>query len=131
MSDTELPDAELDVLAALWHRREATAREIREALAAHRPMTHGATVTLLRRLEAKGFVVETDRKVGKAHVFRAAGRPARTIRRHVDRVVARLFGGDRVRLVSALFEGRRPSQEQIADLEKLLDDLKRRRGEDA
>ena len=84
-------------------------------------------VTLLRRLEAKGLVTTTDRKVGKAFVFRATGKPSRTIRDHLDQLVARLFGGDRVSLVSSLFEGRKPSADQIDELEALLEELKRRR----
>jgi len=126
MAPPELPDAELDVLAALWHGGECTAREVREALQGLRPMSHPAVVTLLRRLETKGLVEPTGRKVGKAFVFRATGRPSRTIRDHLDRIVARLFGGDRVGLVSSLFEGRRPSADQIEGLERLLAELKQK-----
>lgn len=127
MAPPDLPDAELDVLAALWHAGEATARDLRTALDRVRPMTHPAMVTLLRRLESKGLVATTGRKVGKAFVFRATGKPSRTIRDHLDQLVTRLFGGDRVSLVNSLFEGRRPSADQIDELEALLEDLKRRR----
>ena len=128
MTTDDLPDAELDVLAALWNGGPTTARGVREALDGHRPMSHGATATLLGRLERKGLVERTGEKVGKAFVYRAAGRPGRTIRRRLDDLVERLFGGDRVGLVSSLFEGRRPTAEQVDDLERLLEDLKRKRG---
>ena len=124
MSLEDLPDAELDVLAALWNQGELTARGVREALAAHRPMTHGATATLLLRLQEKGLVERTGEKEGKAFVYRAAGRPERTIRRRLDDLVDRLFGGDRVGLVSSLFEGRRPTADQVDDLERLVAELK-------
>ncbi len=129
MPTEDLPDAELDVLAALWNHGPSTARAVREALEAHRPMTHGATATLLGRLEKKGLVERTGEKEGKAFVYRAAGRPARTIRKRLDDLVERLFGGSRVGLVSSLFEGRRPTSEQVEELEALLDELKRRRSE--
>ncbi len=127
MTTEDLPDAELDVLAALWKHGERTARGVREALERHRPMTHGAVATLLKRLEAKGLVARTGRKEGKAFVYRATGRPGRAVRRRLDELVDRLFGGDRVGLVSSLFEGRRPSARQIEELEELLEDLKRKR----
>ena len=127
MTLEDLPDAELDVLAALWNGGQLTAREVREALAPRRPMTHGAVSTLLGRLDGKGLVARTGDKVGKAFVYRAAGRTAHTIRRRLDDLVERLFRGDRVGLVSSLFDGRRPSDDQIAQLEQLVDELKRKR----
>jgi BlaI family transcriptional regulator, penicillinase repressor len=127
LNSEDLPDAELDVLAALHNRGELTIRGVREALEAHRPMSHGAAATLLGRLEAKGLVARMDRKSGKAFFYRACGRPARTLRARLDGLVERLFGGDRVGLVSTLFEGRRPTEDQIAELENLLAELKRKR----
>ncbi len=130
MTTEDLPNAELDVLAALWKQGEKTARGVREALQGHRPMTHGALATLLKRLESKGLVARTGRKEGKAFVYRATGRPGRTIRRRLDELVERLFGGDRVGMVNSLFEGRPPTLEQIGELEELLDDLKRKSSEE-
>ena len=126
MGYEELPDAELEVLATLWHRGASTAREVREGLAEFRPMTHGAVATLIKRLEEKGLVTRTDRKVGKAFVYRAVVRPGSTYRRKVLELKERLFRGSSVRLVSALFESNPPTRGEIAELERLLADLKRR-----
>ena len=129
MTREDLPDAELDVLAALWHRGDATARQLKEALAEARPMSHAAVFTLLSRLEEKGLVGRTDRKVGKAFVYRARCRPAATYRRKVKELVERLFGGSRVRLVHSLFETTPPDEAEIERLEALLTELKSRRGD--
>lgn len=134
-STRDLPDAELEILAVLWHRGESTVREVREAIHSQRPMTHGAALTLFGRLEEKGLIARTDRKVGKAHVYVARVRPDPTYRQKARDLVERLFSGSSVALVSSLFETRPPSDAEIHALQDLLDDLKRsnsarRTGED-
>ena len=74
-----LPDAELEVLACLWQKGEATARDVREAMAAYRPLTHSAVSTLLARLQEKDLVARRKGPVGKAFLFRAIGRPKSTL----------------------------------------------------
>jgi predicted transcriptional regulator len=123
-NEPALPDAELEVLACLWQKREATARDVREALAAYRPLTHSAVSTLLTRLQEKGFVTRRKGPVGKAFLFRAIGRQATTRRRLVGDLLKRVFGGDALAIVSSLFETRPPNAEELDRLEQLLGDLR-------
>jgi BlaI family penicillinase repressor len=118
----ELPDAELDVLACLWRRGEATAREIRQMLEPHRPMAHGSVVTLLKRLETKGAVTKEKGPVGKAFVFQASREPAPTYRQLVRKLLDRVFGGDGTVLVASLFETRPPTPDELDDLQQMLDE---------
>lgn len=126
--DKRLPDAELDVLACLWRRGTATAREIRETLEDYRPMAHGSVVTLLGRLQDKGLVTREKAPVGKAFVYEPTRRPAPTYRRVVGDMLQRIFGGNSVALVASLFETQPPTQREIQDLQDLLDELKRTTG---
>jgi BlaI family penicillinase repressor len=123
-SEQTLPDAELEVLACLWHKGEATARDVREAMAGYRRLTHSAVSTLLTRLQAKGLVARRKGPVGKAFLYRAAGQPKRTRRRLVGELLERVFGGDALAVVSSLFETRPPSAEEIDRLQQLLDELR-------
>ncbi len=127
MTEHDLPDAELDVMRCLWQGQRLTARQIREELSDERPMSHSSVCTLLRRLEAKGFVARDKGASGKAFVYRAAVPPNRTRRRKIHDLLNRLFAGSGVDLVAALFESRPPTQKQLDDLQKLLDDLRSRR----
>lgn len=129
MGSRDLPDAELEVLAVLWQLGDSTTRQVREALEKLRPMSHGAVFTLLRRLEQKGHVARTRRKVGKAFVYRARLRPTGTYRKKVRELVDRVFRGSSLSLVSALFESRPPSDDELVELEKLIDGLRRKRGQ--
>lgn len=124
MVEETLPDAELDVLACLWRQGESTARQVREGLADLRPMTHSAVSTLLARLHEKGLVSRRKGPVGKALLFRAVGRPQPAYRRIVGDMLQRVFGGDPLAVVSSLFETRRPTPEELDELERLLERLR-------
>ena len=130
MTDDHLPDAELEVLACIWHPSlwrdgPPTARQIREAMADYRPLAHASVMTLLGRLEDKGWIKRTKGPVGKAYVYSAARKPRPTQRRLVQQMVTRIFGGDSVALVASLFESQPPTNEQVEELQALLDDLRK------
>ena len=122
-----IPDAEADVLAALFDADEATARQIREALARKRPMAHGTVVTLLKRLEERGLVRRRKGNEGKAFIYRPAKEHARTFGPLVTSLVQRAFGGKPSALVASLFETRVPSPQEIDELEALVERLKKQR----
>jgi len=121
----KLPDAELEVFACLTRLKEATAREIREAIRGYRPMAHGSVLTLLKRLEAKSLVTKRKGPVGKAHLYRPTQELSETSGRVVQNLVRRIFGGDSVALVASLFETQPPNREELAQLRRLLDEMDR------
>lgn len=124
-----LPDAELEVLGCLWQRGKSTARGLRETMASYRPMAHGSMVTLLKRLEKKGFVSKRKGAVGKAFVYEPTHGPKKTYRRIMEYLYLRVFGGSGVAMVTSLFESRPPTREEIKELQKLLDQLQQRYGD--
>lgn len=126
MSAERLPDAELEILACLWLRGESTAREVREAIAEYRPLAHASVMTLLGRLEERGLIARRKGDIGRAFLYRATKKPDPTYRRLLQNVLHRVFGGNGVAMVTSLFEAQPPTTEQISELEKLLQDLKRR-----
>ncbi|HEX7376209.1 MAG TPA: BlaI/MecI/CopY family transcriptional regulator [Pirellulales bacterium] len=125
MTEERLPDAELEVMACLWQLREATARQLREAMLNYRPMAHTSMVTLLGRLEDKGMVRRAKGPVGKAFVYSPLRRPGKTYRRVVGDVLERIFGGSKPALIASLFEIGPPTAAELAELQKLLDRLRR------
>lgn len=127
MPEHDVPDAELDVLACLWKQKDLTVREIRAAMQDYRPMTHTAASTLLKRLQEKGLVSRRKGSSGKAFVFRAKVLPTRTYRRTVSDLVNRLFGGNGLAMVSALYETQPPTSEDLDQLQELVDELRSKR----
>jgi BlaI family penicillinase repressor len=124
-----LPDAELEVLGCLWKRGDSTAREIRETMSGYRPMTHGAMVTLLGRLEEKKLVSKTKGPVGKAFVYSAKHAPQATYQSLMGRLRERIFGGSGLSMVASLFDGAPPDSKELEELEKLVSKLREKSGQ--
>ena len=115
-----LSKGEMEVARLLWDRKSATVREIHEALPPERPLDFTTVQTYLRRLESKGYV--TSKLDGRTRVYKPKIKPRTVIRETVDDLVDRLFGGDTLPLVRHLIEDRGLSDEEIAELRRLLEE---------
>ncbi len=107
-----LTGREAQIMDVFWRVDEATAEQVRAALA---DPLHDSTVrTLLRVLVTKGYLAQKAR--GKAFVYRAAiGRAG--VQRHVlGSVLARFFGGSAEDLVLRLIEDERLTPEQLDEI---------------
>jgi BlaI family penicillinase repressor len=95
-----LTGREAEIMDAVWRIGEATAEQVREAMAG-RP--HDSTVrTLLRVLEGKSYLKHEAR--GKAYVYTAAVTREKAQRAALGDVLARFFGGSAEGLVMRLVE---------------------------
>ena len=85
-----LTDLHQAILDFLWTHGSSTAEEVREAIRARHPLKDSSVRTLLRRLEAKGYV--NHRLDGKVFVYSAQHAPqslaARAVRQIIDRFCA-------------------------------------------
>jgi len=109
-----LTEREAQVMDALWSLGEATAEQVREALPDH---PHDSTVrTLLRMLEAKGYVAHDDR--GKAYTYRAALTRSRAQRTALHKILTRFFRGSAEDLVLSLIEDERLTPEQLDEIRR-------------
>jgi len=110
-------DRELDVMAVLWERGNATVAEVRERLADE--LAYTTVLTVLRTLEEKGHV--GHRGEGKAHRYfplverRVAGRSA------LSRLIDTVFNGSPELLLTQLVTERDLSEEQLKRIRKLMD----------
>src|SRR5690349_12313300 len=111
-------DRELDVMGILWESGSATVAEVRDRLPAD--LAYTTVLTILRNLEAKGFVRHEGE--GKAHRYfprlarKAAGKSA------VARLIDKMFGGDASMLVSHLVSDHPLSAEELRKLHTALGD---------
>ena len=125
-----LPDAEVDVLAAVYEIGPATTADIRGRLAAKRPLAPSSVATLLNRLEARGLVRRRKAGSGKAFVYVATKARTRafagSLKRAMD-VVQRGFGGSSVALVASLFETKKPTADELLELERLVQSYRKDR----
>jgi len=118
-----LTDREAQIMEILWNRGQATAEEVRSALADD---PHDSTVrTLLRVLKDKGYARITGRQpavyepaVPRADVQQSAARS----------LLDRFFGGSADALVMRLLEDEQLSAEQLEQLKKQFASQRRKGG---
>ena len=121
MTKRKLPavsPAETEILRLVWQLDKATVQEVCDNLPAKRKITYATVQTLLRRLERKGYLRHHIR--GKAHVFFAAVKSEKVIKRSVSDFLDRLFGGDPVPLMQYLAEHGKIDADDIEKLKELI-----------
>ena len=116
MDDLSLGDRELDVMAVLWQLGSGTVTEVRDQLPAS--LAYTTVLTILRNLEAKGFVRHEEE--GKAHRYFPRVERQRARRGALDRLIDKLFAGSTEELLTHLVEHKRVSARDIEKLKKKL-----------
>ncbi|MFH1716417.1 MAG: BlaI/MecI/CopY family transcriptional regulator [Planctomycetota bacterium] len=112
-----LSPSETEILRLVWQLDKATVQEVCDKLPATRKIAYATVQTLLRRLENKGYLKHQLR--GKAHVFSAAVKRERVVKRSVGDFLDRLFGGDPIPLMQYLAEHGKIGADDIEKLKRL------------
>jgi BlaI family transcriptional regulator, penicillinase repressor len=115
-----LTDAEARVMAVLWPRDTASVADVVAALKRRRAVSYSTVQTMLRILEAKGYV--SHEKVGRAFIYRPRVDERQARRRAVRHLAARLFNGSPSLLVLNVLEDDQIDDEELARLRKLIED---------
>jgi BlaI family penicillinase repressor len=127
--ESDLGTAELEVLRTLWDEGPATVREVMNHLHGRgRKVAYTTVLTFLTRLEQKGFV--TSDKSGLAYVYRPRVTREKVSRSRLKALLEELYDGAAAPLVLQLVRERRLSRRDIAELQRLIEelDVKSRRG---
>ncbi len=120
-----MSDAEREVLNVLWARGPLGVKEVLGALVeSGQAWTRSTVVTLLRRLEAKGYIA-SDRSQ-YAFVYRPLISREDVIHARLSEVADELADGQAVPLMLAFVERQRFSAEDVARLQEMLDAIKSR-----
>jgi predicted transcriptional regulator len=116
MTDRALGERELDVMGVLWQLGSGTVAEVRDHLPAS--LAYTTVLTILRNLEAKGFV--RHEAEGKAHRYLPLVAHATARRSALARLVDRLFHGSAELLVAELVRDRALDADELARLAQQL-----------
>ncbi len=120
--EIDLGAAELEVLKALWDLEAAPVREVMNQLhQSGRRLAYTTVLTVLTRLEQKGFV-RAD-KSGVAYVYKPKVSRAKITRSRLRSLIEQLYDGSAGPLVLQLMRQERFSEDEIAELQKLIDGL--------
>jgi predicted transcriptional regulator len=110
-------DRELDVMAVLWGLGPSTVAEVREHL--EDPLAYTTVLTVLRTLEAKGYVSHEEE--GKAHRYAPLVARDRAGKTALGQVLDKIFGGSREMLLANLVKERGVDAAELRRLRKILD----------
>ncbi len=118
-----ISEAELAVMEVLWSAGvPLTATEVAQRIETGRDWSDRTVKTMLARLLAKGVL--THEEDGRRYLYRPAVARDRYVAGESRRLVDRLFGGRAAPLVAHLAQGDGLSQDDIAELEALLKELR-------
>jgi BlaI family transcriptional regulator, penicillinase repressor len=124
MTLPKLTKLELQIMEALWTRREASIREIQENFPEKKRPAYTTIQTTVYRLEAKK-AVRRVKKVGNFHVFEAAVSRTAAQRRLIDDLLS-LFGGRTQPVMAHLIESGKLTLQDVKEAESLLRQLERK-----
>jgi len=124
-SKSHVTDAELEILKLLWEQPGLTARELAKAIYRDTANSHiGSVQKLIQRLEAKRLI-KRDRSEF-AHRFSAKVSQAEVAGMQLDELARKVTGGSLAPFISHLVEACRLSDEEKAEIQKLLGEGSRR-----
>lgn len=115
----KLSDFELEVMQIIWDKTSATAPEVHEAICNERDVSYSAVKTIIDRLEEKGAVFRA-RKYGRTILYEASVQKEQLSKPMVRSFIDKLFGGNVRPLFNHALEEENVSLEDIAYLEKIL-----------
>ena len=116
----KLFDSELKLMGILWEREPVSAKELSVIAAESLEWNKNTTYTVIKKLEAKGFIKRTEPNficsslVSRADVQRSE---ARTL-------TEKLFGGSKKALFSALIEDESLTSDELAELRQMIEKRK-------
>ena len=122
-----LSKLELQIMEALWTSGPLAIRDIQESFPQKGRPAYTTVQTMVYRLETKK-ALRRARKIGNAHIFEAVLSRDTAQRRLVDEFLS-LFGGRMQPVMAHLIEAGNLTPKDVADAERLLRDLAKRKRE--
>ena len=115
----DLSNSEWKLMRRLWDHAPSTITELTAALREETGWSKNTVITMLSRLEAKGAVRHEEG--GRAKRYFPALRQEDAARDETESFLSKVYGGSLGLMMSAMVEGRRLSESDIAELSAILD----------
>lgn len=118
----KLSDSEFEIMKILWSRDSAmTSNEILEEIKAHRDWKLASLMTVLARMDEKGYVY-CDRST-RTNYYHAVVSEEQYKVNESEQFLDRLFNRSATKFIASLYEGKKFSAEEISELRAYLDSL--------
>lgn len=121
----KLPDAELELMLIIWEAgKPVTRAEIEEKLSEDRDVLPNTILSLLTRLEKRGFVKKE--RDGKINFYSALVDKEPYLKEASKGILDRMFHGSLTNFAAALYDGEELSEEDAAELMEFLENKVKR-----
>jgi predicted transcriptional regulator len=114
--DIALTDREADIMRVLWDHGPSVVSEVRAILSD--PLAYTTVLTILRTLEAKGYVQHTEE--GRGHRYFATVKQQAAQTSALKHLTSKLFKGSTELLFAHLVSDRQLTSEEIRRIRLLL-----------
>lgn len=123
MKQVKPTESELEILRVLWERGEATVREVHEELSKTKDAGYTTTLKLMQIMHEKGMVKRDESN--KTHKYIPLLSREKTQKQFVGKMIDTLFQGSSSQLVMQALGNHKASKEELEEIQKLIDNLKK------
>lgn len=115
--------AELEILAILWKKKEASVRQVHEELSLTKETGYTTTLKTMQNMHAKGLLARDEEK--RSHIYSALISQEDTQQSLVRNFIGKAFGGSAKKLVMQALGQSEPSKEEIKEIRAFLDKIEK------
>lgn len=123
LEPSALSQRQMEIMNVIWDRGKATVGEVWEEMARRHKLARNTVLTLMTRLEEKGWLGHEED--GAAYRYFPRRRREPTLRGLVQQLVDTAFAGSADSLVMALLEGRGVSPDEAERIRAMIDQAER------
>lgn len=120
-SFTALGEAEMEMLQHVWDLGEATVADVHQRVLATRSVAYTTVMTLLKKLADKGYL--QYKQNGAAYIYSPARPPEQVRGSLLKDIIDKVFRGSRTALVHTLVGQEELSDEELAEIQRLIEGL--------
>lgn len=113
-----LSEIQTRIMSVVWERGEASVNDIQAAMSTDAARARNTTLTLLSRLEKKGWL--RHREKGNTFYYSAAVERRKTLAEMIRRLVDNAFGGSSEGLVMALLDEHNITPEEAGRIKTMI-----------
>lgn len=121
----EMTEAEWEIMKVVWEAEPCAAGTVQEALAQRKEWAYSTVKTTMDRMVDKGFLELT--RIRNLQLFRSSMTKAEARRAEFQKMLKRAFDGALTPLMELLIEDQGVSDQEAAQLRKLVEDTRSRR----
>ena len=123
----KLPDAELELMMIIWDAEGPVSRmEIEERMVSGKDVVPSTILSLLSRLEDRGFVVRE--KKGKLNYYAALVDKEPYLKETGKHFLNRMFGNSIANFAASLYSGEQLNNKELEELQAFIDEKKKEKG---